>query len=41
MRAFSMNISLCRRPFLSPCPSVLNIMDAEGVRASCEHNPNE
>lgn len=41
MRAFWKSIILCRRPFLSPCPSVLNIMDEEELRESCELNPNE
>jgi hypothetical protein len=30
-----------RQRFFSPCPSVLNNMDVEGVKESCEHNPNE
>ena len=41
IRAFWKSIILCRRPFFSPCPSVLNNMDDEEVKESCEHNPNE
>lgn len=41
MHTWWKSITLLRRPFLSPCFSVLTIKDDEGVQENCEHKPRE
>lgn len=41
MHAWWKSITLLRRPFFSPCCSVLTIKDDAEVKESCEHKPKE